>query len=68
MRVLGISGSLRRGSYNSELLRVAAALLPGGAELSRWDDLRAISAFDEDHEARGEPAAVTALRKRALLS
>ena len=34
MRVLGISGSLRRDSYNSGLLRTAAELLPSGAELS----------------------------------
>jgi hypothetical protein len=30
MRVLGISGSLRRDSYNSGLLRAAAMLLPSG--------------------------------------
>lgn len=62
MRVLGISGSLRRGSHNSELLRAAAALLPPGVELSRWDELKAIPPFDEDDEARGEPTAVTALK------
>ena len=33
MRVLGISGSLRRDSHNSLLLRAAAELLPSGAEL-----------------------------------
>ena len=33
MRVLGISGSLRRGSYNSALLRAATALMPEEATL-----------------------------------
>ena len=36
MRVLGISGSLRRDSHNSDLLRAAGALLPPGAELELW--------------------------------
>lgn len=62
VRVLGISGSLRRGSHNTALLRAAGALLPPGVELEVWDGLRDIPLFDEDEEARGEPAAVTALR------
>ena len=38
MRVLGITGSLRRDSLNSALLRAAAERLPAGAELveGRW--------------------------------
>jgi hypothetical protein len=32
-RILGISGSLRRGSYNTALLRAGAPLLDAGAEL-----------------------------------
>ena len=55
MRVLGISGSLRRDSHNSELLRAAAALLPPGAELEVWEDLRAVPPFDADEE-EGERA------------
>lgn len=62
MRVLGISGSLRRGSHNSELLRAAAALLAPGVEFELWDDLKAIPPFDEDDEALGEPAPVIALK------
>ena len=41
MRVLGISGSLRRDSHNTRLLRAAAALLPPGAELVLWEGLKA---------------------------
>ena len=33
MRVLGLSGSLRRGSLNTALLRAAAERLPAGVEL-----------------------------------
>ena len=51
MRVLGISGSLRRDSHNSELLRAAAELLPPGAELVVWEDLKAVPPFDADEEA-----------------
>ena len=51
MRILGISGSLRRGSHNRKLLRAAAALLPPGVDLVEWDGLAALPAFDEDLEA-----------------
>ena len=61
MRVLGIAGSLRSGSHNRELLRLAAAALPDGVELEIWEGLRNIPAFDEDGEDPA-PAAVTALR------
>jgi chromate reductase len=50
MRILGISGSLRRGSHNRRLLRAAGALLPPGVELLEWDGLAALPAFDEDLE------------------
>lgn len=55
MRVLGISGSLRRDSHNRRLLRAAAELLPPGVELVEFDGLKAIPPFDEDDEhAPGE--------------
>jgi chromate reductase len=50
VRILGIAGSLRRGSHNRRLLRAAGALLPPGVELVEWDDLARIPAFDEDLE------------------
>jgi chromate reductase len=58
MRILGISGSLRRGSHNRKLLRAAGALLPPGVELVEWDGLAGLPAFDEDLEAT-PPAPVT---------
>ena len=51
MRILGISGSLRRGSHNRKLLRAAAGMLPPGVELVEWDGLAGLPAFDEDLEA-----------------
>src|SRR6185503_18412930 len=62
MKVLGISGSLRSDSHNSRLLRVAADLLPPGAELEEFTGLREIPAFDEDIE-RDPPEAVVALKQ-----
>jgi chromate reductase, NAD(P)H dehydrogenase (quinone) len=50
MRILGIAGSLRRGSHNRRLLRAAGALLPPGVELVEWEGLAGIPAFDEDLE------------------
>src|SRR5215210_1954418 len=50
MRILGISGSLRRGSHNRRLLRAAGDALPSGADLVAWDGLAGLPAFDEDLE------------------
>jgi chromate reductase len=61
MRVLGISGSLRRGSYNSRLLRAAAATLPPGVTYEEFERLGEIPPFDEDRE-RLVPEPVGALR------
>lgn len=60
-RILAISGSLRRDSHNTALLRTAATLLPSDVELVIHDGLRDIPPYDEDvlHEA---PAAVERLR------
>jgi chromate reductase len=62
MRVLGISGSLRRGSLNSALLRAAAERLPAGAELVEFERLREVPPYDEDAELAGAPAVVEELR------
>ncbi|HEX7245755.1 MAG TPA: NADPH-dependent FMN reductase [Solirubrobacterales bacterium] len=62
MRVLGISGSLRRGSTNGALLRAAAERLPGGAELVELERLGEVPPYDEDVEGERAPAAVEELR------
>ena len=48
MRVLGISGSLRRDSLNTALLRAAAERLPAGVDLVEFDGLGAVPPYDED--------------------
>ncbi len=48
MLILAISGSLRRDSHNTALLRAAADLLPPEAELSLYPELAAIPPFNED--------------------
>lgn len=58
MRILAISGSLRRGSHNTALLRAAADLLPPGVELTLHDGLKEIPPYDDDDlHTRPEPVA-----------
>ena len=63
MKVLGISGSLRSGSYNRQLLRAAEGLLPAEVEYVVYDGLKDVPPFDEDDDFEPAPAAVTALRR-----
>ena len=50
MRILGISGSVRRGSHNRRLLRAAGNSLPSGVELVEWETVAGLPIFDEDLE------------------
>jgi len=64
-RIIGISGSLRRGSYNSALLRAAQQATPASSQL----DIASISdipLYNGDVEAQGMPVSVQAL-KAALI-
>lgn len=64
IRILGISGSLRRGSYNSALLRTAGGLMPEGAELIEGS-IAGIPLYDGDEEAAsGIPPAVEELKRQ----
>jgi len=56
MRILGIAGSVRRGSHNRRLIRAAGDSLPSGVELVEWDGLAGLPIFDEDLE--NDPPAV----------
>lgn len=61
-RIVGISGSLRHGSYNTALLNAAAKAMPDGAELL-VASIRDVPLYDGDVEAAsGVPAAVVALK------
>ncbi len=48
MTILGLAGSLRAGSLNAQLLRLAAEELPEGVELETYEGLADIPAYDED--------------------
>ena len=50
MRILGISGSLRKDSHNTALLRAAAELLPPGVELELFEGLRDVPPYDADED------------------
>ena len=63
MRVLALSGSLRRESHNTKLLRVAGDLLPPPAQLEMFEGLAEIPPYNEDDDGPRAPVAVRRLRK-----
>ncbi|HWX97511.1 MAG TPA: NADPH-dependent FMN reductase [Solirubrobacteraceae bacterium] len=64
MRVLGISGSLRRNSYNTALLRHAGDLFEAeGAEFEIYQGLRDVPPYDEDCDTEEAPEAVSRIRE-----
>jgi chromate reductase len=63
MKVLAISGSLRRDSHNSALLRAAAELLPPSVQLEIFDGLKAVEPYDEDDDRGAGPAGARRLRE-----
>ena len=63
MRIVGISGSLRRESYNTKLLKAARELLLGDIELEIWDGLKAVPPYDEDDDRNPAPDGAQRLRE-----
>jgi len=63
LRIVGIAGSLRSGSYNAALLRAAAAEAPPEATLE-IESIRGIPLYDGDVEAKGIPSRVSELKDR----
>ncbi len=62
MKVLAISGSLRRNSHNRDLLVAVADLAPEGVDVELWDGLKTVPPYDEDDDTDQGPAAVAQLR------
>lgn len=62
LKVLGIPGSLRKGSYNLAALRAAQKLVPPDMELEIFD-LNGIPPFSEDDE-KNPPARVVELKRK----
>jgi chromate reductase len=63
VQVLGIAGSLRRGSFNAALLRLAQELAPAGMTIETFD-IAPIPLYNEDVRQQGFPAPVEDLRAR----
>lgn len=62
MRILGIPGSLRRGSLNRKLLHAAVWELPPGCDLHLYEWLRWLPPYDEDEHTDSAPPAASTLR------
>ena len=63
MKVLAISGSLRRDSHNTALLRAAAELVPPPVELEFFDGLKDVEPYDEDDDRVLDPYGARHLRE-----
>ncbi len=67
--VLGVCGSLRRGSYNRMLLRAAQELAPPGVAIEEFTGLREIPPYDDDvRVGEGDPPPVAELKRRIALA
>ena len=63
IHVLGISGSLRKDSYNTGLLNAASELLPESMTLEKYD-LSRVPLYNDDVRAIGYPKPVQEFRER----
>ena len=62
MKILAVSGSLRRGSHNTKLLRAAAELVDDDIVFELCEGLKALPPYDEEDDAERAPAAVADFR------
>jgi chromate reductase len=63
IKVLGICGSLRKGSFNMMALRVAQGLAPAGMKVD-IADISAFPLYNEDVKAQGFPPPVQTFREQ----
>jgi chromate reductase len=66
MRILAVSGSLRAGSHNTDLLRAAMEAAPETVEVELFDPaiIRDLPIYDQDLEDGEVPASVAQLREQ----
>lgn len=63
IKILGISGSLRKGSFNTAALHAAMALAPDGVTITEAD-ISEIPLYNEDLHAQGRPPSVERFRQQ----
>ena len=65
-KIIAISGSLRKGSLNTAVLRAVAGRAPEGVEVEVLDPalLKAVEPYDEDDDGLSAPPNVTAVREK----
>ena len=66
MKILAISGSLRAGSHNTDLLQAAVAAAPDGVDIELYDGLKEIPPYDADDDIPGNPPEAVERFKSAL--
>jgi chromate reductase len=66
MKILAISGSLRQGSHNTDLLRGAAAAAPDGVDIELYHGLKDIPPYDADDDHPGDQPIAVQHFKEAL--
>jgi chromate reductase, NAD(P)H dehydrogenase (quinone) len=66
MKLLAISGSLRQGSHNTDLLRGAAAAAPDGVDIELYHGLKEIPPYDADDDFPGDQPLAVQRFKEAL--
>jgi chromate reductase len=64
MTILAISGSVRPGSFNTALARIARSLAPEGVQVELYDGLDGVPGYDPELDRAGAPEAVQSLRDR----
>jgi chromate reductase, NAD(P)H dehydrogenase (quinone) len=63
VRILAVSGSLRRDSHNTRLLRAAVDAAPEGVEVELWEELGGLPLYDQDLDATEAVESVRRLRE-----
>ena len=63
VKILGIAGSLRKGSYNTAALLAAVGLIPKHVELEIFEKLSTIPPFNQDEE-NNPPNGVVQLKEK----